>query len=114
MKYRCKYEYTNDYYAKHIWSVEGANGGIHLHITDLGEKITNERYSGGIEYHYRTPPDYMKEDAPSHHNCFLLGGPCWHDGSSLQASEYWVPLWEMDQGNHDLIFSELQKELEKK
>ena len=82
---------------RHTYSVVGAPGGVHLHITDYGDEWVEEygyRYSGGIEIHYRQPPEYMRDDAPSHDNCWLLNAPCWHDGSSLQVTEYWAPLLE--------------------
>jgi hypothetical protein len=86
---------------------------MHLHIDDMGEDHGlkyGDRYSGGIEIHYRVPPDYMRDQAPMA-KCWLLGGPCWHDGSSLQATEHWIPMWLVDPHNHERIFGELQTEL---
>ena len=115
MKYECKYEYTNRFNVVHQWSVVGARMGIHVHIGDMGEeyakKYGGKRYSGGIEIHYRQPPDWLRDDLP-HKSCWLLGGPCWHDGSSLQASEIWIPFWLQDPHDHERMFREIERELE--
>lgn len=84
----------------HMWEVESEFGGGHLHIRYKG---VGEFY-GGIEIHYRSPPDYMKGSAPHHHDCFVTGGLCWHDGSSLGAD---IPIQVFDDGkniNHDYFF----------
>ncbi len=106
--YRGEYVYHNPWgNPKHMWKVVLAGGGIHLYVADMGENYNpeyGERYSGGIEIHYRHPPSYMDHEPPSHDECFLLKAPCWHDGSSLQASEYWIPLWLTDPHNHERMF----------
>ena len=107
--YRCTYEYSKPFGSpKHNWSVIGARGAVQLHITVV------DKYgpSGGIEIHYLQPPEYMKNDAPSHDICWLLKCPCWHDGSSLQAEEVWIPRWQDDPHNHDAMFIALQRVLE--
>ena len=108
-KYKHKYEYSYSYgqHPFHVWSCVGSRGAIHVHITDYGEKHAAEygnRYSGGIEIHYRQPPSYM-DTPPSQNKCWLLGGPCWHDGSSLQASEYWIPSWKLAPHDHEAMFN---------
>lgn len=77
------------------YEVIGAKGGMHLHITDFGDDnpYVSERYSGGLEVHYRSPPDYMTDRPPSHDVCWLLKCPCWHDGTSLYVSEVLIPKW---------------------
>jgi hypothetical protein len=107
--YRCKYEYEYRFgHPQHTWSVVGACGGLHLHIMDYGADAKyGEQFQGGIEIHYRQPPDYMCDQAPSHDECWLLKQPCWHDGSSLQVSEYWIPLWRVDPTNHVRMFEML-------
>lgn len=91
---------TDDYETR--WIYVGALGAVDFHCTN---RSTLERMrattgmadlwrSGGIETHYRTPPDYMRDDQPSHEHCWILGGKCWHDGSSLAATERWIPLLE--------------------
>lgn len=116
-KYRSKYELQDRYGSwQHVWTVIGRHGAIHFHVSDMGEETANkhglDRYSGGLEVHYRVPPDYMAEDAPSQDNCWLIGCPCWHDGTSLYASEYLIPLWLCDPHNHKRMFEILQREYE--
>ena len=111
-KYRCEYKYTVQYGAPlHIWSVVGAKGGMHLSIRDGGEDNRHRRYSGGIEQHSRTP---TSDTAPTHDKCWLLGGPCWHDGSSLAAIERWIPLWEVAPHDHDRMFRLLEAEADER
>ena len=117
MNVRCKYEYNVDCFAKkHIWSVVCGGGALHLWINDMGEKFGHDhpgqRYHGGLEIHYRTPPGYMRHDAPSQDECWLLHAPCWHDGSSLQASETWIPRWKARPHDHDDLFAALTKDAE--
>lgn len=115
-KFVCKYEYKRPFsWASHTWSVVGARLGLHLHISVMDDKDHKDyggpRESGGIEIHYRTPPDHMKDDAPYPGACWLLGGPCWHDGSSMQATEFWIPFWKENPHDHERMFRALEKEL---
>lgn len=89
---------------EHRWEIVGARAGAHLSIRPYksGDKI---EHSAGLEMHYRNPPAYMGDCAPSHNRCFLLEGPCWHDGTSMYAQERFVPLF-LD-GDEDAIFSEM-------
>ncbi len=119
MKFRNKYEFSMEIHnPRHVWSVIGRHLAIHLHISDLGNLLGKEacdRYSGGIEIHYRQPPDYMKDDAPSNDRCWLLKAPCWHDGSSLQVTERWIPHWLELRGapdEHERMFALLEAEIE--
>ena len=118
-RYENEYKYTNRFgSAYHTWVVVGARIGMHLHISDQGEEDARkhqiQRFSGGIEIHYRSPPDYMKDDAPSQMDCWVLGGPCWHDGSSLQAMESWIPFWKSAPHDHERMFRALEHELEER
>lgn len=46
------------------------------------------RWLGGVEVHYTSRPDYMR-DTPSNERCAALGGlPCWHDGSATALDRY--------------------------
>lgn len=119
MKFRSKYEFSIEIgHPHHVWTVVGRHLAIHLNITDYGEdhaKKYGERYSGGIEIHYRQPPEYMKDDAPSQDHCWLLKAPCWHDGSSLQVTERWIPHWLEFRGapdEHERMFALLEAEVE--
>lgn len=110
--YRCKYELTAHYGDSdlHIYSLVGAVGGVHLHVTDYGEdrsKHFTDRYSAGLETHWRSPPSWMQDKAPSNDVCWLLMGPCWHDGTSLYASEHCVPIFETHRDKPEIIFRDL-------
>lgn len=77
------------------WLVVGEHGGIHVHC------CSNDFSSGGIEIHSNVPRH--DGQSPSECNCWLTGAPCFHDGSSLQWSEYWSRMARMylfeDRGN---------------
>lgn len=88
-----------------MWSVLGPDCGIHLSL-----KMTPfDKWVGGIEFHrgFMVPGDR----APDHINCWLIGRPCWHDGSSLQVEERWIPLWEANIGDHEMMLTQLLGEL---
>lgn len=74
------------------WALVGRHGGVHLHISGPHKYDNTENWSAGLEFHYRNPPDYMENDAPSHDECWLLHCPCWHDGTSLYAQERYLPM----------------------
>lgn len=91
-----------------IFAVVGERGGMHFwfHEDSDGEK------HGGIEQHSRKPM-YDWDRAPSNDKCWLLDGPCWHDGSSLQAEEFWIPLYNATAsrgGSFEAIFLALEGE----
>jgi hypothetical protein len=96
---------------RHIWSVDGAAGGIHLFIWPMDIEAIG--YIGGIEVHWRTQPSWSNSSEPDHERCWLLDGPCWHDGSSLEATDYWIPLWLSIRGQsneHQIMFDHLRGE----
>jgi len=106
MKYICKYEYRRQHgSANHLWSLVGEKGGVHLSI----HAHDNGKYYGGIETHFRVPPKYLADQPPTHEDCWLLHSVCWHDGSSNQAEEKWIPLWKAFGCDHDTMFEELAK-----
>jgi hypothetical protein len=76
-----------------VWYVVGPAGAVHFHCT-RNEDSFGER-SGGVEFHYRedTKPGYLN-DASHHEDCWILRGACWHDGTSVWASDYWIPMYE--------------------
>lgn len=117
MKYRLKYEYSRLWgRPHHVWTCIGRHGAMHFHVTDHGEDREREygqRYSGGLETHYRSPPDYMEDHAPSQDKCWLLKCPCWHDGTSLYATEHLIPLWLANQNDPEYVFRILVEEYEK-
>lgn len=115
MKYRNEYRYRArpGGYPEHIWTCIGRWGAMHFHVTDLGADYKHgERYSGGLETHARKPLDYQNDQAPSHEECWLIGGPCWSDGTSLYAHEKLIPFWLVEPHNHERIFRMLEREYE--
>jgi hypothetical protein len=100
---------------KHNYHLVGRWGGLNFHITDFGEErlaAIPDRYSAGLECHYRQPPDYMRNDPPSHDCCWLLKAPCWHDGTSIYAQETLLPLF--DGKDHVRMFVHLAKEADER
>jgi len=82
----------------HNWWIKGPLGGVHIwaRLSKLDGWPTE--WIGGVECHWAECPDngtgWHKPDAPSHGDCWLLGGPCWHDGTSRYFSERiapWLP-----------------------
>lgn len=74
----------------HTWALNGPRGGIHVDAWEDTGGWRDARWMGGIEGHSPTRREYDSEK-PSHEHCWLLGGPCWHEGSSLQFSEQIAP-----------------------
>ena len=94
------------------WLLHTKRGAIEFHITVYSGKLAKDplftrdgtTYEGepcypfGFEVHSRTPPSYDDDAEPDHDDCTVLGGRCWHDGSSLAASEFFT-VW--DQSDED-------------
>lgn len=92
----------------HNWELVGPEGGIHFHVSMYRESDP----SAGLEFHHSARARYRCDEAPDHRECPLLGEPCWHDGTSLYASE---TIWPMVQpmlrsGDHEAIFRLLEHE----
>lgn len=106
-----KYQWARPYTStRHHWELRGPRGGIHLHVSIPDEP----RYGGpscGLEFHHSFDPT-GGEEAPHHINCPVTGGHCWHDGTSLYASESIWPLVKeyLKDGDHGMIFSILERE----
>lgn len=91
----------------HTWWIKGPHGGVHIwaRLSKLDGWPTE--WIGGVECHWAECPDngtgWHKPDAPSHSDCWLLGGQCWHDGTSLYFSERIAPLfaWPDDETAND-------------
>lgn len=86
-----------------IFALVGEPGGVHFWAQRSSAIIAGigDEYYGGIESHKRTKPDWSDNEKPDNEDCWLLKGPCWHDGSSLQASEYYIPLWKLCRERND-------------
>lgn len=64
----------------------------------------------GLEFHYLKRPSSMEEGtAPSHHNCPYVHASCWHEGSSLWATEHILPCY----GDNEAIFNILETQVER-
>lgn len=99
-----KYTWSRPFLSiRHHWELVGPKGAMHFHvsITDDGEYDP----ACGLEFHHLSG-----EGAPDHVNCPLTGGQCWHDGTSLYASDTVWPMVEpiLRTGNHDEIFRLLE------
>lgn len=84
---------------KHIWAVVGDQGAMHFWCEYIA--LVN-RHVGGIEVHYRESHEHA-EGPPDNEDCWLLKGPCWHDGSSLWAEEYWIPMWKRGASHGEIL-----------
>lgn len=106
-----KYCYTHPFASDaHHWELRGPRGAIHFHVN----LYNDPRYNGpscGLEYHHAFDPTGGQE-APHHVNCSLTGGRCWHEGTSLYATEHLWPRIEpfLRDGSHQQIFRILEKE----
>jgi hypothetical protein len=93
-EYRVSRPYGTDWH--HVWLIHGPHGSVHFHFTHNPAHEAKYGPSAGLEIHYRTPPAYMKDRAPHHPQCQVLHAPCWHDGTSLYATENLYPLVRLD------------------
>ena len=108
-----KYQWTKPFnFPRHTWSVVGPMGAVHYHVT------LTEGYgpSAGLEFHHTRSTGYRCDEAPDHLKCEFTGEPCWHDGTSLYASE---TLWPQIQsclysGNHEAVFALLEWEYDRR
>lgn len=96
--------------SRHIFSAVDERGGMHFWVQRSFMDCVREHF-GGVECHYRSPPEYMSREFGGD-ECWLLNAPCWHDGSSLLASEKWIPVWECDPDNHQAIFDLLAERMD--
>lgn len=76
-----------------LFAVVGPLGAVHFWCEPSTMEDFGRRHYGGVEWHFREQPSWGKPD-PDHEDCWLLKGPCWHDGSSLLASETYIPMYE--------------------
>ena len=106
-----KYVWTHPFSGstRHWWELVTVWGGIHFHVSIQDDGKYDP--SAGLEFHH-VRPIYSEGDAPDHVNCPLTGGRCWHDGTSLYASETLWPLIEpmLRHGEHAAIFRVLETE----
>lgn len=76
---------------RHIWACQNELGGVHIWAQLYQHSNLSEQYYGGIEVH-SPKPLYDPTEPHSHDSCWLIGGPCWHDGSGLAFEDHVLPL----------------------
>jgi len=107
-----KYTYSNPFGSpRHHWELVGPDGGIHFHVS----LTKGYEPSCGLEFHHAARAKYRCDEAPDHVKCPLIGEPCWHDGTSLYASESIWPMVEamLRSGDHEAVFRTLEHEYDK-
>lgn len=101
------YKYTKPFGSpRHSWSFVGEKGGLDFHVTIYEGRDFPD--SAGLEIHR-----FEGQGAPSHLDCWLLKGRCWHDGTSLYASETVWPIVKSMRFDHDAIFNYLECEADR-
>lgn len=104
-----KYVKQEGLFSRHLWSVRGPGGGIHIWANRRTEPCpwNGALYVGGIEVH--SPVQMYDTQSPTPEPCWLIGVPCYHDGSSLYFSENIARLLPenglITEGLHEHIFS---------
>ncbi len=100
-----KYTWTRPFTSvRHCWELVGPNGAMHFHVSVMDDPKYDP--SAGLEFHH-----IAGTGAPDHVNCPLTGGRCWHDGTSLYASEHVWPMvsHHLERGDHGKIFEILER-----
>lgn len=70
-------------------------------------ELPTSRHVGGVEAHRREPALYQDDSSKHDERSLLDGRPCWHDGTSLWASEYWLPL--LEKVGEGAVFDEMER-----
>jgi len=114
MKPLYKHEYYPGHYngsaiERYSYMVVFSKGAINIWAKKWHEMGGRMELVGGVEYHYRKCPDYMRNEAPSHEYCKLLKAPCWHEGSSLMFFENKALQNAIKNANHNHVFAELKE-----
>lgn len=85
------------------------------HLRSLPPSIINSLENGlgggryqpqawDLGFHAREPRYYQDKDSPTHEHCDVLDGPCWYDGSSLNAEPLIQPFLE---GGSEAVWKKL-------
>jgi hypothetical protein len=114
MKFRHqKYTYTPQPWGSksHSWEIVGPKGAVSFHVNFYDDKDDTQP-TCGLEFHHVEAGEEFAGQSPHHLNCPLTGGRCWHDGTSLYASESVWPQVKhyLTIGYHDEVFKVLQYE----
>lgn len=105
-----KYQWTHPFTStRHHWEVRSQHGGVHFHVQIMDDRSSFPDPSCGLELHSVTPFD---DSAPHHLDCPVTGGRCWHEGTSLYASEHLWPMVKLylEDGDHQAVFRMLESE----
>lgn len=71
---------------RHDWVLVGPEGAVNIWAVENCDELRSllgRDFYGGVEIHHRVTPRYRRGEDPDHTDCELLGGVCWHNGSSL-------------------------------
>lgn len=94
------------------YRAEGKDGALEYWARTMAYLDKVDEAYGGIEMHSATA---TSNKPPDHGECIAISRrPCWHDGSSLQAEEWWLPLWMADPNDHASVFRRLAEEYDKR
>ena len=99
-----KYTWINAFGSvRHLWEFVGPDGAVSFSASVSPKWET----SCGLEFH-----QLGGAGAPNHINCPLTGGWCWHDGTSLYATESVWPQIRLyvESNNHEAVFKILEHE----
>lgn len=102
------------------WAVTGLMGSVSFWV-EKSAMPSHGEYYGGVECHYneKSKPDYFDGKEASQERCDFNMGKCWHDGTSLWASEYWIPhilprgaeaIWQRLEANYRERFYNVEAE----
>jgi hypothetical protein len=97
---------------RYSWSFYGPNGGV-----EFNASVYEGNPSCGLEFHHTRSAGYRCDEAPDHLKCHITNEPCWHEGTSLYASDtLWPQICSYLQygSNHDAIFLLLEDEYNKR
>lgn len=95
-KFQIGYEQNEGFAGEpqHNWWIKGPKGGVHIWARIAKLSGYPNEWIGGVECHWANCPDnsgWFNPEEPSQADCWLLKGPCWHDGSSLYFRERIAP-----------------------
>jgi hypothetical protein len=91
---------------RHIFAVRKPGAAIHFWV----EKAFGDRPFGGVELHTSPNPNAASPVSAGRGDCWLLKGPCHHDGSSSMANEKFIPMFRRcnESGDFDQVYRELE------
>lgn len=92
-----------------VFAVVGERGGVHFHIRPENPYTRDERPYAGIEIH-RREPIYPGQVSGGH--CWLINTDCYHDGSTLVARDFYVPIFRRceDSGDYEPLWKAVEAE----